>query len=572
MPELSRSRRLVVLGICCLSLLIVGLDNTVVNVALPSIAHGLHTSLSGLQWIVDAYTMVLASLLMFAGATADRFGRRRVFRVGLAVFTIGSALCSVAPALGWLIGFRVLEAIGGSMLTPVAMSILSSVFTRKEERTWAIGVWVSALGVGMALGPVLGGILTSAVGWRGIFWVNVPIGLAAIVLTSVFVPESRSAQPRRPDSVAQVLVIVMLGSMIYAIIQGARSDWQTPAIRDLFAVAAGALLALVVWEARRKDPLIDPRFFRSLAFTGAVATAICAFACLSGFLFLSTIYLQDVRAMSALDAGLHLLPAAAAIAVCPVLAAWLAGRTGPRVPLMLGGLALTLSMVAMSRLTRSTADGYLIVTAAVFGFGMAMIDGQISSAAVCAMPPGQSGLASGIASTGRQIGQALGVAVGGSLLNESMHGPLRVSYLLASRPAWAVLGGCGCAVILLGLVTTRVRSPRPVGQPVSGVPGQPAGMPSGSPRPAPSPAWHRSPAWHQSPVQPEWVPRYLMNLHQPPEPAPETAAFDLAYRERSRHPWQPPSGSQARGLTLSPAGRWPEAAPVVRGAQACLAT
>jgi EmrB/QacA subfamily drug resistance transporter len=522
----------VILGICCLSLFIVGLDNTVVNVALPAMGRALRTSVSGLQWVIDGYTMVLASLLMCAGATADRFGRRRVLKLGFTVFTIGSALCSVAPGLGWLIAFRVLQATGGSMLTPVAMSILSGVFTRREERTWAIGVWVSALGAGMALGPVLGGMLTGTVGWRGVFWVNLPVGLIAILLTSLFVPESRAREPRRQDPVAQVLVIVMLGSLIYAIIEGAGADWRTPAIRELFGVAVTALVLLVVWELRRREPMIDPRFFRSLAFSGAVLTAICAFACLSGFLFLITLYLQDVRGLPALSAGLHLLPAAAAIALCPALAAWLAARTGPRIPLMLGGLALTLSMAALSRLTESSAATYLTVTFAAVGFGLAMIDGQISNAAVSAMPPGQAGLASGIASAGRQVGQALGVAVSGSLLDASMHGPVRPEFVLASRPAWSVLTGCGFVVVLLGLVTARARGPRPVFD----VPRQETVPRETAPQPPVPPQWTLPPA-------PEWVPRYLMNPQPFLCPAPEEAVIPVSARDY----WEQPPGGDVPG-------------------------
>jgi EmrB/QacA subfamily drug resistance transporter len=542
-PELSRRRRLTVLGICCSSLLIVSLDNTVVNVALPVMARGLHTSVPGLQWIVDAYTLVLASLMMFAGATADRFGRRRVFQIGLTIFTIGSALCSVAPGLGWLVGFRVMQAVGGSMLTPVGMSILSSVFTRGRERAWAIGIWVSALGVGMAAGPVLGGLLTGTAGWRSVFWVNVPVGLAAVVLTRVVVPESRVRNPRRPDPVAQLLVTLMLGSVIYAIIQGAGTDWRTPGIRGLFAVAAAALLILVVWETRRTDPLIDPGFFRRPAFAGAVVTAICGFACLSGFLFLSTIYLQDVRHLAPLSAGLHLLPAAAMIAACPTLAAWLASKVGPRVPLMLGGLALTLSMAAMSRLTGTTGIAYLVVTFAVFGFGVAMIDGQISDAAVSAMPLGQAGLASGIASTGRQVGQALGVAVSGSLLDASMHGPMRVWFLHASRPAWTVLGGCGCAVILLGLLTRRAR---PVHRQVPGVPQTQAKVP---PLPRRVSPWAPGQPW---PSSTEWIPRYLLGLQPSGYPVAEAATSATAYSDHLTHHWQQrPDSHEPTG-----SGRW----------------
>ena len=437
-----------------------GLDNTIVNVALPTIARGLSASVSGLQWIVDGYTMVLASLVMLAGATADRFGRRRVFQVGLTVFTVSSALCSVAPDLGWLVAFRVLQAIGGSMLNPVAVSIISSVFKDRAERAWAIGIWISMFGVSMALGPVLGGILTGTLGWRSIFWVNVPVGLVAIALASRFIPESRPGVQRRPDLVAQVLVIVMVGALIYAIIEGARTDWSQPGIRALFGLAAAAFVVLVRWDLRRKDPLIDPRYFRNLPFTGAVLTGICSFGCLGGFLFLGTIYLQDTRGLSALHAGLHMLPAAAAMAVCPLLAARLAARSGLRVPLTLGGAALTLSMAAMSRLTASSSEIYLIAAFMVFGVGLGMVDGQISTAAVSAMPSSQAGLASGIASASRQLGQALGVAMSGALLNANLHGPVRTQFVAASRPAWVLLTGCGFAVLVLGLTTTRVRSPQ----------------------------------------------------------------------------------------------------------------
>ena len=286
-----------------------------------------------------------------------------------------------------------------------------------------------------------------------------PVGLAAIALASRCIPESRSAVQRRPDLVAQVLVIVMLGSLIYAIIEGARTDWREPAIRGLFGLAGVALVVLVLWDLRRKDPLIDPRYFRNLPFTGAVLTGICAFGCLGGFLFLGTLYLQDTRGLPALDAGLHMLPAAVAMAVCPLLAARLAASNGLRVPLTLGGAALTLSMAAMSRLTASSGEFYLIATFMVFGIGLGMVNGQISTAAVSAMPASQAGLASGIASASRQMGQALGVAISGALLNANLNGLAQTDFASASRPAWLLLTGCGCAVLVLGLTTTRAMPP-----------------------------------------------------------------------------------------------------------------
>lgn len=197
-------RRRVVLAVCCMSLFIVGLDNTIVNLALPSIRRELGASVSSLQWTIDAYTLVLASLLMLSGSTADRIGRRRTFQTGLALFSLGSLLCGIAPNIGSLVAFRALQAIGGSMLNPVALSIVTNIFTEPRERARAIGVWAGVVGLSMAVGPVLGGALVDWAGWRSIFWINVPVGVAAIVLTAVFVPESRSPypQPARPGGAA----------------------------------------------------------------------------------------------------------------------------------------------------------------------------------------------------------------------------------------------------------------------------------------------------------------------------------------------------------------------------------
>jgi EmrB/QacA subfamily drug resistance transporter len=526
-PQLSRRRRIAVLGICCLSLFMIGLDDTIVNIALPTISRGLHASVSGLQWIIDAYTMTLASFLIFGGATADRFGRRKIFLVGLAAFTAGSALCSAAPSLGWLIAFRVLQAAGGSMLNPVAVSIISGVFTSRAARARAISIWVGMFGVGMALGPALGGILAGTVGWRGIFWVNIPVGLAAIALTSAFVPESHAAAPRRPDPVAQVLVVIGLGSLAYAIIEGAYSDWRAPTIRALFLVAAAALVMLAGWELRRKEPLIDLGCFRSPSFTAAVLIAVCAFADLGGFLFLTSIYLQDVRGSSVLDAGLYLLPTAAAMALCPTLAAWLTARTGgARLPLLAGGLALMVSTNSMSRLTGSSTDACLLVTFGLFGVGMGMVNSQISVAAVAGMPVGQAGLASGIASAGRLLGQALGVAVAGSLLTAKAHGQLHATFGLASYTAWYILFWCASIVVICGLATRRSPAPhRTAMDPFPGINpsrGDTRLQPPGNVRPVPS--------WTPTrPPEPVWVPRFLMNMEpfpvnaQPPddrEPGP----------------------------------------------------
>jgi EmrB/QacA subfamily drug resistance transporter len=455
LPELSRRRRLLVLVVCSSSLFIVGLDSTIVNIALPAIGRDLHASVAGLQWTVDGYALVLASLLMLAGATADRVGRRRVFQTGLATFTVGSGLCSLAPGLGWLIAFRMLQAIGGCMLNPVAMSIITNTFTDKTERARAIGVWSGAYGLSMALGPVAGGLLVDSVGWRGTFWVNIPVGLAAIALTARFVPESRAPRPRRPDSVGQALIIAMLGSLTYAIIEGPALGWHSPVIMALFAVAAATLAVFVAYEARRAEPVLDPGFFRSAPFAGSVLTAISATAAVGGFLFLATLYLQDVRGLTALDAGLRLLPMAIMMALGAVVSSRILARRGARLPMLAAGVGLAVGGLLLSRLTASSSPASLAVAFVVFGTGGGVVNAPITYTAVSGMPVSQAGVASGIASTSRQIGQCLGIAVTGSILAGNLHGgPLRTRFVPASHADWLLLSAYGVVVFVLGLITT----------------------------------------------------------------------------------------------------------------------
>jgi EmrB/QacA subfamily drug resistance transporter len=452
--ELPRRRRMLVLAICCMSLFIVGLDATIVNVALPSIGRELHASVSGLQWTVDAYTLVLASFLMLSGSTADRVGRRRTFQTGLALFTLGSLLCSLAPGLGWLVGFRMLQALGGSMLNPVAMSIITNTFTDPAERARAIGVWGAVFGVSLALGPVVGGALVDSVGWRGIFWVNIPVGIAAIVLTALFVPESRAPRARRVDPVGQALVIVMLASLTYGIIEGPSSGWASAATLVCFVLAAAALACLIGYEPHRDEPLIDLRFFRSAPFSGATVMAVCAFVSLGGFLFLNTLYLQDARGYSALHAGLCLLPMAAMTVLFSPVAGRIVAVRGPRVPVVAAGIATTAAALMLTRLGTATSLPYLIVSYVIFGIGAGLVNPPITNAAVSGMPRAQAGVAAGIASTSRQVGSALGVALAGSVVLSALHGPLRLGFADASHVGWWIIAGCGVALAVVGMVST----------------------------------------------------------------------------------------------------------------------
>jgi EmrB/QacA subfamily drug resistance transporter len=450
MSNLDPGRRRLVLALCCTSVFIVGIDVTIVNVALPSIQRSLHASVSGLQWTLDAYTLVIACLLMLSGSLADRFGRRRVFQIGLSLFSLGSLLCSVAPSLGFLVAFRALQAVGGSMLNPVAMSIIANTFPERQDRARAIGVWGSVAGLSLASGPVLGGVLVSAVGWRSIFWINVPIGLAVIVLTQRFVPESKAPRARRFDPAGQCLVMVALGSITAAIIEGPNRGWGSALILGLFVVAAVAAVVLVFVELRRRDPLVDPRFFRSPPFAGATLIAVAAYAALGGFLFLNTLYLQNVRGYSALESGLLTIPMAAMLGVFAPVSGRLVAARGPRLSLALAGPALTIGALMLVGLGAHTSVWYLIVAYLIFGIGCGLVAAPITNTALSGMPADQAGVAGAIASTSRQFGAALGVAVVGAIVAGSSH----AGFTTASHGAWAVIAACGVAVLLVGLGST----------------------------------------------------------------------------------------------------------------------
>jgi EmrB/QacA subfamily drug resistance transporter len=445
---------MVILMICSMAVLVAGLDATIVNVALPSIHRSLHSSLSGLQWTIDAYTLVVASLLMLSGSMADRLGRRRVFQYGLALFSLGSLLCALAPSLGMLIAARVVQAMGASMLNPVAMSIIRNVFVDARERAMAIGVWGAVSGVSMALGPVLGGVLVQISSWRAVFLVNLPVGVIAIVLTALFVPESKAEKARQIDPVGQVLVIAALASMTYGIIDAPTAGWTSARTLVLVGVAVACFVALVVYELRHHEPLVEIRFFRSVPFSGASVTAIGVFAAIGGFLFLNTLYLQDARGLSPLDAGLYTLPMAGGMLVAAPLSGRIVGNRGPRLPLVLGSVGLIVGALILTSVTVSTPDVVLFVAYLLFGAGAGMVNPPITNTAVTGMPPSRAGVAAAVASTSRQVGSTLGVAVLGALAGGDMIKQLGPSFATATHSSWWVVVGIGCVMLVGAFVTT----------------------------------------------------------------------------------------------------------------------
>jgi EmrB/QacA subfamily drug resistance transporter len=449
-----RVRPHLVLATCCLSLLLVTMDVTIVNVALPAIRQDLGASVSGLQWSIDGYTVVVACFLMFAGAMADRHGRRRTFQLGLALFSIGSLLCSLAPSTGALVGFRVVQALGGAMLNPVAMSIIVNTFTDPRERARAIGVRGAVFGVSMAIGPLVGGFLTQHVGWRSIFWINVPIGLVAIALAARFVPESRAERPRRVDPVGQLLIVVALATLTSGVIDGRRLGWSSPIILLAFALAAMAVVMLVAYEGRRRDPLLDLRFFRSLPFAAATLTAVIAFASFSGFLFLNSLYLQESRGLAPSAAGLCTLPIAVALMICSPISGRLVGAGHVRLALVIAGSAIATAGFLLVGLKQDTSLPQLVVAYAVFGVGLGMVNAPITNTAVSGMPRAQAGVAAATASTSRQVGASLGVAIAGTLAGGGIRVAHSATFAESTHPVFWLTVGYGCAIVTLGLLST----------------------------------------------------------------------------------------------------------------------
>jgi EmrB/QacA subfamily drug resistance transporter len=394
--------------------------------------------------------------LITSGSIADRVGRTKIFRLGLTVFSLGSLLCSLAPSAGALIACRMLQAVGGSMLNPVAMSIIRNTFEDERERAQAIGIWGAVVGLSMALGPIVGGSLVAAIDWRAIFWVNVPVGVLAIVLTGRFVPESRAARPRPVDWLGQVLVIVALGTLVYAIIEGSAAGASTAQLVVPAIVSVVAFTALVVHELRVEEPLIDPHFFRSVPFSAASLIAILAFTALGGFLFLTNLYLQGDRGLTPVQTGLYTLPMAVTAFVAAPLSGRLVGRRGARPSLVTGGAALAVGSLMLTGVTADTATASLLLAYLVFGLGFGMVNPPITNTAVSGMPGEQAGVAAAVASTSRLVGISLGVAIVGAIAVPSggLAAGAQSGFAEASHPGWWLLTACGAAVVPLALVST----------------------------------------------------------------------------------------------------------------------
>jgi EmrB/QacA subfamily drug resistance transporter len=298
----------------------------------------------------------------------------------------------------------------------------------------------------------------SSAGWRSIFWINIPVGVTAIVLALRYVPESRAPRARRFDPVGQVLMIVLFATLTFGIIEAPERGWMSPLILAAFTAAGAALIGLLLYEPRREDPLIDLRFFRSIPFASATVTAVAAFATLGGFLFLNTLYLQEVRGLSPLQAGLDTLPMAVMTMVASPLSGRLVGTRGARLPLVCSGATLMIACAMLASIEPTTPFTWLFLAYVLFGLGFGLVNAPITNAAVSGMPRAQAGVASAVASTSRQLGSTLGVAVVGALVTSHLHGAVTTGFATASHAAWWTLVACGAVVLGLGVAATTSRA------------------------------------------------------------------------------------------------------------------
>ena len=457
-PE--RRRKGIILVSCCLSLLIVSMDATIVNVAIPNIRADLHASASQLQWVIDIYTLVLASLLLLSGATADRFGRRRTFQIGLTVFAIGSLLCSLSPNIETLIIARMVQAVGGSMLNPVAMSIITQVFTGRVERARAIGIWGGVVGISMALGPIVGGALIQVVDWRAVFWINLPICAAAIVLTAIFVPESRSATMRDVDPVGQGLGMTFLFGVVYVLIEGPLQGLDRRPHRRRWRRRAAGLRVVPALRVAPTRSLHRPSVLpQHPVRVSDDDRGVCVRR--MGCVPVPDVAVPAGRARLLGDAHRTALPACCrwrADLLAAVGADWSAASAA-RPSLLIAGTLITAATLMLTRLTATTAVWQLLVFFAVFGIGFSMVNAPITNAAVSGMPTDRAGAASAVASTSRQVGVSLGVALCGSVAGAAI-ATSGADFAIAARPLWLICAGLALLIIALAVYSTSARALR----------------------------------------------------------------------------------------------------------------
>jgi EmrB/QacA subfamily drug resistance transporter len=398
----------------CFALFMIMLDNTVVNVALPNIQADLNADPASLEWTLNAYVLTFAALILLGGKLGDRFGRKRIFLVGLAIFTLASAACALSTTDTQLIAARTVQGVGAAMLNPLSLSILVAAFPRRQLPQ-AIGIWAGISGLGLAIGPLLGGFLVEHVSWSAVFWINVPIGVAAAAATLWAVVESRDPTTKRLDLLGTALITASLFSLVWALIETTSHSWTSAYTLTFLCASAVLLVLFVLWELRQSDPMLPLGLFRNRVFSVAsVVVALVGFA-MFGVIFYITLYFQNVLGYSPLEAGVRSLPLTMMVLVVSPAAGKLNSKIGPRPLLSVGLSMMGIALLGLSRIEVDTAYAYIAPFYVMMGAGIAMSMPSVSSAAMGAVDPRRAGIASGVVNSSRQVGGALGIAVLGSI-------------------------------------------------------------------------------------------------------------------------------------------------------------
>ncbi len=427
------NRRWWTLAAMCFALFMIMLDNTVVNVALPSIQRDLGADLAALEWTINAYTLSFAVLLVTGGRLGDIFGRRRMFLAGVVIFALSSAGIGFSPTDTALVIGRAVQGVGAALMMPATLSIITNAFP-PHERGKAIGTWAGVSALALAIGPVFGGFLTEEVSWRAIFFLNLPVAAGAVVVTLFAARESRDETvARRVDFAGIAALTAGLTALVLALVEANQWGWGSPGILGLFALAVVALVAFAVIELRTRVPMVDFQFFRSRSFFGAnVVAFVVSFAMLAMFFFLA-LYMQNILGYTPLEAGVRFLPSTLMVIVIGPVAGRLADRIGPRPPIVVGLLLVAASMFWQSRIEVDTGFGYLMPAFIAMGIGIALVMAPMSTAAMNAVDPSKAGVASGVLSMSRMVGGTFGVAALGALV--AGVGGAKLHELLPAVPA-----------------------------------------------------------------------------------------------------------------------------------------
>ncbi len=431
----DRRTKILTLGAMCFALFMAMLDNTVVNVALPTIQGHFGSGVSGLQWVIDGYTLVFAAFMLTGGTLGDLYGRKRVFLIGLTIFTAGSLLAALAPSLNILIAGRAVQGLGAAALLPGTLSILTQTFPDPKERAQAIGIWAGVSGMALALGPIVGGALVDSLGWQSVFFLNIPIGIVAFIVASRVVRESKNPEGRHLDLAGQVLAVVGLGTLTYALIEANNLGWTSPTIIGLFATAAIAT-GLFIWvELHSSSPMLDLSFFKNRTFAAAATVAGLVSFGMFGVFFFLTLFLQNVEGYSAFQAGLRSLPMTAAIIVMAPTAGWLAGRIGPRIPMAVGLAIVGVGMLLMERITPGMPYSQLWWNLTLLGVGMGLVMTPMTAAVMGAVPRARAGMASATSNASREVGGVFGIALLGAIVTHWFAKDLKDSLAAFPLPA-----------------------------------------------------------------------------------------------------------------------------------------